>query len=144
MSSSVLESAPSRRNGVEVDLDGLLCALVLAPATFSRNRFFGVFETPAASRVRRRAARVRGVVRQLLGQGRPKAELVGERVLDDGQVFLRYRIEELAFERTVALSRLEAATLRYALHQAGAGELADEDRDHVVEALQRLGRDLPV
>ena len=87
---------------------------------------------------------MRGVVRQLLGRGRPKAELVGERVLDDGQVFLRYRIEQLAFERTVALSRLEAATLRYALHQAGAGDLTEEDRDHVVGALQRLGRDLPV
>ncbi len=144
MTGRVLEQAPSRRTSVEVDLDGLLCALVLAPTTFSRNRFFGVFETADARRVRRRAARVRGVVRQLLGQGRPRAELVGERVLDDGQVFLRYRIEDLAFERTVALSRLEAATLRYALHQAGAGELADEDRDQVVAALQRLGRDLPV
>lgn len=140
----MLSEASSRRAGVEVDLDGLLCALVLAPATFSRNRFFGVFEAAEARRVRRRAARVRGVVRQLLGRGRPKAELVGERVLDDGQVFLRYRIEQLAFERTVALSRLEAATLRYALHQAGAGDLTEEDRDHVVGALQRLGRDLPV
>jgi len=128
----------------EVDLDALLCALVLAPATFSRNRFFGLFEDSAARRVRRRAARVRGVIRQLLGHGRPKAELVGERVLDDGQLFLRYRIEQLAFERTVALSPLEAATLRYALHRAGVGELSHEDRQRVVDSLQHLGQDIPV
>ncbi len=140
----MLSQAPSSTLVTEVDLEGLLCALVLAPATFSRNRFFRVFESPAGRGVRRRAARVRGVIRQLLGEGRPKAEVIGERVLEDGQVFLRYRISELAFERTVALSRLEAATLRYALHQANAGELSDEDRDSVVGALQRLGRDLPV
>jgi hypothetical protein len=140
----VLSQAPSNSPRVEIDLEALFCALVLAPTTYSRNRFFGVFETVSGRRVRRRAARVRGVVRQLLGQGRPRAEVVGERVLEDGRVFLRYRIEQLAFERTVALSPLEAATLRYAMHQAGAGELMDEDRDRVLETLQRLGRDLPV
>ena len=57
-------------------------------------------------------------------------------------LFLRYRIEELAFERTVALSSLEAATLRYALHRAGAGALSNEDRSLVNDTLQRLGRDL--
>ena len=84
------------------------------------------------------------MIRQLLGHGRPKAELVGERVLDDGQLFLRYRIEQLAFERTVALSPLEAATLRYALHRAGVGELSHEDRQRVVDSLQHLGQDIPV
>ena len=123
-----------------VDLDALLCALVLAPNTYSRNRFYQVFESSGGRRVRRRAARVRGVIRQLLGHGRPRAEVVGEQILTDGQVLLRYRVPELAFERTVALSALEAATLRYALHQAGAGALAEEDRGMVVEALERLGR----
>ncbi|MBN2192369.1 MAG: hypothetical protein JW751_06100 [Polyangiaceae bacterium] len=126
----------------DVDLDGLFCALVLAPASFSRNRFFGLFEVPAARRVRRRAARIRGVIRQLLGQGRSRAEVIGEQVLADGRVILRFRVEELAFVRTVALSPLEAATLRFALHRAGSGALEDGDRHTVEQALRRLGRGL--
>ena len=122
-----------------VDLDGLLCALVLVPPAFSRNRFFGLFEDPDARRVRRRAARVRGILRQLLGTGRQKSELTGEAVLDDGQVLLRYRVDGLAFERTAALSALEAATLRYALHRAGQGSVDDADRSLVEQALTRLG-----
>ena len=123
-----------------MDLDGLLCALVLAPNTYSRNRFYQVFESSGGRRVRRRATRVRGVIRQLLGQGRLRAEVIGQQVLTDGQVLLRYRVPELAFERTVALSALEAATMRYALHQAGAGTLTEEDRGLVVAALERFGR----
>jgi hypothetical protein len=37
---------------------------------------------------------VRGIIRQLCGTGRVKAEITGEQVLEDGQVLLRYRIEE--------------------------------------------------
>ena len=44
-----------------------------------------------------------------------------------------------AFERTTALSALEAATLRYALHRAGEGPLDPEDRERVERALERLG-----
>jgi hypothetical protein len=122
------------------DYEGLLCALILVPQSFSRNRFFDVFEDPEARRIRRRAARVRGVIRQLLGQGRrPKAELVGEQVLEDGQVLLRFRIPDLGYERTTALSALEAATFRYALHRAGSGSLEAVDRERVEIALRRLG-----
>lgn len=128
--------APSRP-----DLDGLLCALILVPQSYSRNRFFRLFEDKEARRARRRASRVRGMIRQLLTN---KAEMLGEQVLDDGQVLLRYRIVDLAFERTTALSQLEAAALRCALHRAGKGELADHDRELVEEALKRLGADLPL
>ena len=55
----------------EVDLDALLAALILAPRTFSRNRFFTLFQNPEAAKIRRRAARVRGILRQLTGT--PKA-----------------------------------------------------------------------
>lgn len=128
---------PSR----STDYDGLLCALVLVPESFSRNRFFEIFQDPAARRVRRRAARVRGVIRQLLGQGRrPQAELIGEQVLSDGQVLLRFRVKELSYERSTALSPIEASTLRYALHRAGfAARLEDADRANVEAALSRLG-----
>lgn len=123
------------------DYDGLLCALVLVPQSFSRNRFFEIFQDPAARKVRRRAARVRGVIRQLLGQGRrPKAEILGEQVLADGQVLLRFRVKELNYERSTALSPIEASTLRYALHRAGFGpRIEDADRANVEAALSRLG-----
>jgi hypothetical protein len=125
-----------------VDLDALLCALILVPTAFSRNRFFKLFENPAALRVRRRAARVRGIIRQLCGTGRIKAEVIGEQVLADGQVLLRYRVEEIGFLRTAALSRLEAATLRVALSRAGKGSVDNADRELVEGTLERLSQNL--
>lgn len=139
---SVPPEAPRASRYAEVDLDGLFCALVLVPTSFSRNRFFGLFEQAAARRVRRRAARVRGVVRQLSGAGRLHAEVLGQQVLADGHVILRYRIEELSFVRTMALSALEAAALRMALARAGLGAVEAEDREAVEAALRRLGRDV--
>ncbi len=125
-----------------VDLDALLCALVLVPTAFSRNRFFTLFEQPAALKTRRRASRVRGIIRQLSGTGRVKAEIVGEQVLEDGQVLLRYRVAELGFVRTAALSKLEAATLRFALCRAGGTSVDDSDRELVEHALERLSKTL--
>ena len=125
-----------------VDLDALLCALTLVPTAFARNRFFKLFENPAALKVRRRASRVRGIIRQLCGTGRVKAEITGEQVLDDGQVLLRYRVEEIGFSRTAALSKLEAATLRFALFRAGVGSVGAEDRELVENALERLSQNL--
>ncbi len=121
-----------------VDLEGVLCALVLAPGTFSRNRFFDLFQSVEGRRVRRRAARVRGLIRHLLGEGRPRGEIVGEHVLGDGQVLVKLRVPELSFERTTALSELEASILRYALHRAGQGPLALRDRQRVEGALRPL------
>jgi len=125
-----------------VDLDALLCALILVPTAFARNRFFKLFEDPAALKVRRRASRVRGIVRQLCGTGRVKAEVIGEQVLSDGQVLLRYRVEEIGFTRSAALSRLEAAALRFALSRAGKGNLENTDRELVETALERLSANL--
>ena len=130
------------KNAPGVDLDALLCALTLVPTAFARNRFFNLFENPAALKVRRRASRVRGIIRQLCGTGRVKAEIIGEQVLDDGQVLLRYRVEEIGFSRTAALSRLEAATLRFALYRAGTGTIGAEDRELVEGALVRLSQNL--
>jgi hypothetical protein len=128
----------------DVDLEALLAALILAPRTFSRNRFFWLFEKPEALKVRRRAARVRGILRQLAGTPKPRGEIVGERVLADGQVHLRYRVEELGYTRTAALSALEAATLRYALHRSGKSSLSAEERKAVEDALARLNQTLGV
>jgi hypothetical protein len=123
---------------VDIDPDALLCALILVPRSFSRNRFHAVFEQPNNRKIRRRAARVRGVIRQLAGSGRYRAEWIGEQVMEDGQVLIRYRVPELDFSRSVALSALEAATLRFALARAGAAPLQREDQELVHGTMARL------
>jgi hypothetical protein len=122
-----------------VSPEGLLCALVLAPDTFARNRFFGLYEDPVMRRARRRAYHVRGILRQLLGQGKDKALLIGRFELDDDRVLLRYRLDNVKLVRTTALSALESAVLSFALHRAGQGELEQEDRARVEHALESLG-----
>ena len=122
--------------------EALLCALVLAPGTFARNRFFGMFEEPALRRVRRRAYHVRSILRQLLGTGKERALVTGRLELDDTRVLLRYRLENLKLERTTALSALEFAVLNYALHRAGRGDLEEEERALVENALRSLGGDV--
>ena len=126
----------------EVDPEALLCALILAPRTFPRNRFFGMFEDPVLGRVRRRAARVRGIVRQLTNEGPLRAVVTGEAELADGRTLVRYAVAGLSLHRTTALAPLEASTVRYALHRAGLGPLEPADRVRVEEALERLGADL--
>jgi hypothetical protein len=126
----------------KVDPDALLCALILAPRTYPRNRYFSLYEDAVARRVRRRASRVRGVIRQLVAGGAERAEITGEQVLGDGRMLIRYRIERLALNRTIALSQLEAAAMHYALHRAGSGSLDPTDRRLVETALERLGADL--
>ena len=122
-----------------VDADALLCVLILAPRTLPRNRYFSLFEEPRMKRVRRRASRVRGIVRQLVEGGPNGAQITGEKVLEDGRCLIRYRLPSLAASRTTALSALEAAALRYALHRAGAGKLDPKDRRTVERALAELG-----
>ncbi len=92
--------------------------------------------------MRRRAGRVRSVARALLATGTASAEITGEQVLDDGRVLLRYRVPALRLVRAVALSALEAASLRYVLHRAGGPPPADEDRARVEAALAALGEGL--
>ncbi len=125
-----------------VDPDALLCALILAPRTFPRNRYFDLFEDAVARRARRRATRVRGIIRQLVEKGPERAEITGEQELADGRLLIRYKVQRLALARTTALSPLEAATLHYALHRAGVGPVSAEERRLVEGALERLGAGL--
>jgi hypothetical protein len=131
----------SKSSARDISPDALLCALVLAPNTFARNRFFGMFEDPALRRVRRRAYHVRGILRQLIGTGKDRALVTGRLELDDTRVLLRYRLENVKMERTTALSALEFALLNYALHRAGHGEVEQEERALVENALRSLGGD---
>lgn len=122
-----------------VDPDALLCALILAPRTLPRNRYFSLYEDAVLRRVRRRAGRVRGIIRQLTGTGKERAEITGEQVLEDGRFLIRFRVGKLSLQRTAALSSLEGATMRYALHRAGRAALAEADRLVVERALGELG-----
>lgn len=121
-----------------LDSDALLCALVLVPTSFSRNRFYELFEGPGGKRVRRRAKRLRGLIRQLLGRGREQAEIVGRQELEDGSVLMRFRVDNLGFQRTTSLNPLEMSIVNFALHRAGKQELPREDRERVEGALMRL------
>jgi hypothetical protein len=116
------------------DHDALLCALVLAPNAFSRNRFFELFEQPELKRLRRRATRVRGILRQLS----TGAEVTGELELADGRRLLRYHVAELGLSRTAALSPLEAAALRFSLARTRHAPVDPGDRAIVETALARL------
>lgn len=137
-------SSLAKREAPLPDLDGLLCALVLAPGSYSRNRFYSFFTDARAARVRRRASRLAGIVRHLASHAEPRAvllddERVGE---DDTRWLLRYRMPIVGVERTAILDSLEEATVRYALHRAGAPSfeiLSERHRDEVESALRKLG-----
>lgn len=122
------------------DADALLCALVLAPNTYSRNRFFQLFELPQLGRVRRRAKRISGIIRQLLGHGRQAAVIISEQV-DRGQVLMEFHVRHLNYQRTAKLSLLESALIHYALHKHQGTQVPDADRMAVETALGRLNQD---
>jgi hypothetical protein len=68
---------------------------------------------------------------------------VGEQVLWDDQVLLRYELPELGFIRTVALSPLEAALVRYALYRAGVIGHDPEATRRIEEAIATMASHLP-
>lgn len=136
--------------GADVDRGALLCALVLAPATFARNRFFSLFTESSARRIRARAALLRTVVRQL-AQDNARAEMVELEPGRDGTFVLRYGVRRLRLQRTSVLDRLELALVRFAVSRrtrAGAEPLApvlevtSEDRALVFGAIAKLGEKL--
>ena len=136
------------RDEEAVDREALLCALVLSPLTFPRNRFFQLFTQPWAKKVRSRAAQMRSILRHLC---RLSAEVTEARALaagDEGGVTVRYAMRDLGLLRTATLDRLEIAVLRFALARAGGlpheptMQPSQEDRILVENALAKLGRKL--
>jgi hypothetical protein len=122
--------------------EAVLCALVLAPEVLSRNRFYDLFQHEELRRVRKRAARLRGVLRQLTAAEPREAEVLGEQTLENGRWLLCYRMAHLDCERTVALEPLEASLVRFALGRSGRGTPEPEDRSRVLTALSGLGAEL--
>jgi hypothetical protein len=127
-----------------IDREALLVALVLAPATYSRNRFFEMYKDPEVRRIRRRASHLRSVVRQVTG-GRAARGALGEGVHVEpkggGRVELGYEVPALGLRRTVLLDPIEMALVRFAIQRAaGAGALPpdDPDRTRIEGALARL------
>jgi hypothetical protein len=127
-----------------ISLDALLCALTLAPQLYARNRFFELYQTaPTTLRVRRRAAVLRGIIRQLVGVGSYPARIVGEQVLKNGRVLIRYVIPQLDYVRTVSLCELEGSLLRYVVGRALKNPVPSADRERVEQVLSQLAPELP-
>lgn len=120
-----------------------MCALVLAPQVYARNRFFDIFEQPLLKKVRRRAKLVRGIIRQLVGTAGRTSQIVGEQVQSDGRVLIRYIVPELNFSRTTALSSIEAAIVRYAVARGRHQAPDPHDRERIDNALGGLAQGLP-
>jgi hypothetical protein len=134
----------------DIDREALLCALVLAPFTFARNRFFALFTEPTARRTRSRAAQLRTIVRHFAAQQSPPRVLDLARCEPSG-VVLRYAVPHLALERTAMLEPLEIAVIRFALSRRPPSDelppsmrVTGEDRGLVESALAKLGRRLGI
>ena len=134
----------------KVDRDALLCALVLAPTTFARNRFFLLYTEPWARRARSRAAQLRTIVRHFAAVT-PKSVLREVVPVAEGGVVVRYAVPDLHFERTARLEPLELSVVRFALArrprqipevEEPAMSVTDEDRRNVELALAKLGQKL--
>ncbi|MGK4009062.1 hypothetical protein WMF31_41050 [Sorangium sp. So ce1036] len=113
------------RGAPPIDLEALLVALVLAPSTFSRNRFFSLYADPGARRVRRRAALLRSLVRQLVSG----ADRAGLAPAESGGALLTYDVPSLGLKRTAALDALEVAVLRIAVARGAPPPSAQQDID---------------
>jgi hypothetical protein len=121
----------------------LLVALVLAPGTYSRNRFFALFESAELAHARRRAQHVRSLLRELT-EPWPDNAAPGPTALDvreerhGDEVWLEFRLSGYEYRRSARLSLLEAAALSYALERCGRGAASAEDRARVEAALAAL------
>ena len=119
-----------------LDREALLAALVLSPATFSRNRFFDMYQDPDVRRVRRRAARLRNVVRHVAGAG---AEEMRFSPAAEGLVELAYTVPSVGLRRAVLLDPLELALVRVAIARSrGVVPAGDPDMALVKVALAKL------
>jgi hypothetical protein len=116
-----------------VDKDGLLCALVLVPATYSRNRNFRMYQDPATRAVLRRARVLRALIRELV---RPEEKTFSFTPTETG-VTLTLEIPALQFRRRALLSPLEHDLIEYLLARS-KGVRADEPARRVERALARL------
>jgi hypothetical protein len=135
MSAVAIETAPRPA----LDHEALLAALVLAPATYSRNRFFDMYRDQEVRRVRRRAIQLRSVIEHLV---RPNIFSRQDPPSANGLVRLFYEVPAVGLRRTIALAPLELSLLHFAVARARNGGVslpADHpDRRRIESALSRL------
>jgi hypothetical protein len=125
-----------------IDHEALLTALTIAPATYSRNRFFSLYEDPEIYRIRRRASQLRSIVRHVT---RADPAAPGERVsfapAAGDRVELTYAVPSLGLRRTALLDPIELSLVRFAMARAASAEgppPGDPDRARIEAALARL------
>src|SRR5260221_2359589 len=106
---------------IRPDKEALMVALVLAPATYSRNRFFDLYADPEVRLMRRRASVIRSAVRQLASTTAQRAEVTKIELLENGATSITFEIAALGLKRTTRLSAIELSTLRVALGRGGTG-----------------------
>jgi hypothetical protein len=87
-------------------------ALVLAPATYPRNRFWWLFRDPELRKARWRAAQLRGLVRALTGPG---VEVESQLELPTGGRVLTYRQEAINLRGKATLLPHEVAVIDVAV-----------------------------
>ena len=125
-----------------IDREALLAALVIAPATYSRNRFFEMYRDPETYRIRRRASQLRSIVRQITrADPAERGESVSFVPAGGGRVELTYAVPALNLRRTALLDPIELSLVRFAVARASRVEEpppGDPDRARVEAALARL------
>lgn len=131
------------------DVDALSVGMAIVPGLYSRNRMFALFNDPNVQRSRRRAALMRGLVRQLSGGMGPVDILRFERPASEsseGRLELRFRIPGYRLERHVDLSGLEVACIMHLCARLGVVgmEPTDVERRLLEVALDRLLQALPL
>ncbi len=124
-----------------LDPEALLVAMVIAPATYSRNRFFEMYKDPEVRRVRRRAAQLRSIVRHVTrAHPAEPAERLTLAPADDGRTELRYTVPTIGLRRVALLDPIELSLVRFAMARGRDGGLSPDDPDRacVEAALARL------
>jgi len=115
-----------------LDADAVLCALALAPSTYSRNKHPDLYADLGVRRAQRRARLLRSLVRQVLSFGAAPAERD-----ESGFFVLRVDARDLGYRREARLSDLEHDLVLYLLARARGGD-APECRARIESVLARL------
>ena len=129
----------------EASGDAMTAAIVLSPDETSRNRNFALYAGEVGEEARRRARRVRGMVRQVTGSFGP-AQLLELTPSDDGRWRVRYRLRKIALERTILLTASDLAVMRVAIARTGARLLPaalvarEDDHARVAALLEHFSR----
>jgi len=107
------------------------------PDAYSRNRFFNLYQKPEVQRLRRRATRLRSLIRDLVAAGAQEASCSETRD-SDGRATFVFSLPELNATRRAMLDPIEASVVHYALARATGESCSDEDRSVVEACLARL------